>query len=73
MTDVDGEMTYPICGITFAVLYASQPKKKGRKLVDFLKWAASDGQKFAKELSYAPLPEALTRKVEDRLDQVKFE
>lgn len=72
-TDVDGEGAYPICGITYAVLYAKQPQKKGRKLVEFLKWAASEGQKYAPELNYAPLPAALTQKVQARLDQVTFE
>ena len=26
-------------------------------MVDFMKWALTDGQKFAAELGYAPLPE----------------
>jgi len=73
MTDIDGAKAYPICGVTYAVLYTKQSAPKGQKLVQFLKWAASDGQKYATELSYAPLPEALTKKVEARLDQVKFE
>lgn len=73
MTDIDGDRAYPICGLTYAVLYAKQPQSKGKKIVEFLKWAASDGQKFAKDLGYAPLPDDLVKKVKARLDQVKFE
>ena len=28
-------------------------------MVDFMKWALTDGQKFAAELGYAPLPKAV--------------
>ena len=30
-------------------------------MVDFMKWALADGQKFAPELGYAPLPEAVVK------------
>ena len=31
-------------------------KAQARSMVDFMKWALTDGQKFAAELGYAPLP-----------------
>ena len=30
-------------------------------MVDFMKWALTDGQKFAPDLGYAPLPEAVVK------------
>jgi hypothetical protein len=30
-------------------------------MVDFVKWALGDGQKFATELGYAPLPAAVVK------------
>ena len=30
-------------------------------MVDFVKWALTDGQKFAPDLGYAPLPEAVVK------------
>jgi hypothetical protein len=30
-------------------------------MVDFVKWALSDGQKFADQLGYAPLPEPVVK------------
>lgn len=73
MTDIDNEKAYPICGLTYAVFYAKQPQNKGKKIVEFLKWAVSDGQKFAENLGYAPLPDALATKAKERLGQVEFQ
>jgi len=73
MTDIDADSAYPICGITYAVLYAKQPEKKGKTIAQFLKWATTDGQQFAKGLGYAPLPAELAKKCHARLDQLKFE
>jgi hypothetical protein len=30
-------------------------------MVDFMKWALTDGQKFAGDLGYAPLPDAVVK------------
>jgi hypothetical protein len=30
-------------------------------MVEFVKWALSDGQKFCAELGYAPLPDAVVQ------------
>ncbi len=73
LTDAAGAKSYPICGISYAVLYAKLPKDKGPAVVEFLKWAITDGQKFATELDYAPLPEALQQKATERLGQITFE
>ena len=73
LTDTDSDKAYPICGISYAVLYKKQPENKGKKIVEFLKWAASDGQKYSKDLGYAPLPEVLIKKILTRLDQVQYE
>ena len=34
-------------------------RRRRRSMVDFMKWALTDGQKFCAELGYAPLPEAV--------------
>lgn len=73
LTDAPGEKSYPICGISYAVLFARQPKDKGPEIVEFLKWATTDGQQFARELEYAPLPIELQKKITDRLGQITFE
>lgn len=73
LTDADGEKSYPIVGISYAILFAKQPKDKGHAIVDFLKWAVGDGQKLATDLDYAPLPDDLSKKAQAKLDTVKFE
>jgi phosphate transport system substrate-binding protein len=73
LTDAAGEKSYPICGFTYAVLFAKQPKDKGPTIVEFLKWATTEGQAQVTELSYAPLPEELRKKIQEKLGTVKFE
>ena len=72
LTNAAGAKAYPICGISYGLLYKNQPMAKGKALVEFLKWATSEGQKFAGEKHYAPLPADLTQKVAERLGQVEF-
>jgi phosphate transport system substrate-binding protein len=72
LTNADSDAAYPISGFTYAVLYKKLPTKKGKALVEFLKWATTDGQKYAADLYYAPLPAELGKKVADRLGQVEF-
>jgi phosphate transport system substrate-binding protein len=73
LTDADGDASYPIVGISYAILYAKQPKDKGPVIVDFLKWVVGDGQKLAGELDFAPLPADLGKKAQAKLDAVTFE
>jgi hypothetical protein len=40
-------------------------------MVDFMKWALTDGQKFAGQLGYAPLPEAVVKMEMATLAKVK--
>jgi phosphate transport system substrate-binding protein len=72
-TDADGDATYPIVGASYAMLFKKQPKDKGPAIVEFLKWTVSEGQKFAPELDYAPLPAELAKKAQELLGTVTFE
>jgi phosphate transport system substrate-binding protein len=40
--------------------------------VEFLKWALTDGEKMAKDLEYAPLPESVQQRVLQRIDEIKM-
>ena len=73
MTNAPGKDAYPICGATWLLVYAQQKDAaKGKKLVEFLKWAAKDGEKMAKDLDYAPLPETVQERVLKRIDEIKM-
>ena len=57
ITNAPGKGVYPISSFTWLLLYENpKDKAQSKVMVDFVKWALSDGQKFATELGYAPLP-----------------
>ncbi len=73
MVDPAGKGAYPIAGATWLLVYQQQKDPaKGKKLVGFLKWMISDGEKIAKDLQFAPLPEAVLKRVEAEVDTIKF-
>jgi phosphate transport system substrate-binding protein len=73
IADAEGPMSYPISSFTWIILYKNQPDAdKGRKLVDFLRWAITEGQQAAAPLDYAPLPDDVVQAVSNRLDTVQI-
>jgi phosphate transport system substrate-binding protein len=72
MTNAPGKDAYPISGATWLLVYEQQKDPaKGKKLVAFLKWALTDGEKMATALDYAPLPDALRERVLKRIQEIK--
>ena len=73
LVNPDGADAYPIAGVTWILVYKNQTdKKKGEKIVEFLRWAITDGQKYSKDLLYAPLPESMVKKIRERIDQISY-
>jgi phosphate transport system substrate-binding protein len=73
MTNPPGADAYPIAGTTWLLVYQQQKDaEKGRKLVEFLKWAYKDGEKMAADLDYAPLPDNVQERVMKRIDEIKY-
>jgi phosphate transport system substrate-binding protein len=73
MTNPPGAQAYPISGTTWLLIYAEQKDHaKGEKLVQFLKWAYSDGEKLAPGLDYAPLPDALVKRALESVQGIKY-
>src|SRR5216117_1164629 len=73
ITNAPGKDAYPICGATWLLVYEQQKDAaKGKKLVEFLKWAAKDAEKMATDLQYAPLPDSLRQRVLKRIDEIKI-
>lgn len=63
---------YPISGMTWILVYDNQKDyAKGKAMVDFLTWAIHDGQAFAKDLYYSPLPKKVVQMVEKRIALIK--
>ena len=73
ITNAPGKGVYPISSFTWLLLYESpKDKQQGRIFADFVKWALTDGQKFAADLGYAPLPEGVVKMELDALAKLKL-
>lgn len=71
IVDAPGAQAYPISSFTWILLYAQQPDStKGGKLVQFLRWALTEGDQQAAALDYAPLPAPLVALVQERLNSI---
>ena len=71
ITDAEGSGVYPISSYTYILVYKDQADAaKGKALVDFLWWAIHDGEKFASDLHYAPLPAEVLTKVEGKVNSI---
>jgi len=66
-----GKGSYPISSFTWILVYQKQADAtKGKKLVDFLKWAFTQGETSAATLDYAPLPKNVVTELTKRLATV---
>jgi phosphate transport system substrate-binding protein len=62
ITNAQGADAYPISSFTWLLLYEdAKNKTDSRIMVEFLKWALTDGQAYASQLGYAPLPSEIVR------------
>ena len=71
IVNAQGTDSYPISSMTWILVYQNQlDRAKGQKLVDFLRWAYTSGEKSAESLDYAPLPAAMRVRLEKRLASI---
>jgi len=62
ITNAAGAGAYPISSFTWLLLYqAPADAMRAKAMVDFVKWALTDGQKYATDLGYAPVPDAVVQ------------
>jgi phosphate transport system substrate-binding protein len=74
ITNAAGAGAYPISSFTWMLLYETpQDKALATIMVDFLKWALGDGQNFASDLGYAPLPPGVIQAEMDQLTRIKLQ
>ena len=72
ITNAPGKGVYPISSFTWILLYENpKDKAQSKVMVDFMKWALTDGQKFAGDLGYAPLPAEVVKLEMDALTTIK--
>jgi phosphate transport system substrate-binding protein len=80
LLDAPGADSYPIASFSYILLYkelSDNPRidsmEKARALVDFVDWAITDGQQFAGELAYVPLPDSVVQHNQETLRSLTFQ
>ena len=73
IVNAPGDLAYPIAGPSWVLVYQNQPHADtGKKLVAFLRWAVTEGQKLSPALDYAPLPDELQQRELKLLNTIKY-
>jgi phosphate transport system substrate-binding protein len=66
-----GPHSYPISAFTYVIVYKDlgylNDPKKAQTLTDFFHWVATDGEKLAPPLNYAPLSDGVQKQVQAEL------
>ncbi|MGB9824182.1 MAG: phosphate ABC transporter substrate-binding protein PstS [Candidatus Hydrothermia bacterium] len=76
ITNTENPEGYPISSFTWIIVYKDlshlKDHKKAEELVKLLWWITHEGQVYAEELAYAPLPKGLIPVVEENLKKITF-
>ena len=71
IANAPGPNAYPISSFSWILIYQKPTDAaKGKKLVDFLRWAVTEGQQYAADLHYAPLPQKIVEGAQQKLTTV---
>jgi len=72
IVNAPGADAYPISSFTWLLVYQrQQDSAKGKKLVDFIRWALTEGEGSAAALDYAPIPEAVSKQLLEKLASIQ--
>jgi phosphate transport system substrate-binding protein len=78
LTDTPSREGYPVVGYTWLMVFRDQSHPAGKKrkdaeeLVNLLYWVTHEGQKYAEELQYVPLPGAAVIQAEADLRKITW-
>ena len=71
MVNAPGPDAYPIAGVTWLLVYQRPSDRlKAKKLAAFLIWAETEGQKMARDLNFAPLPENVRSRILTEINSI---
>src|ERR687894_2276116 len=78
LLNAPGTNSYPIASFSYLLLYQDlstniDNMERARALIDFVEWAITDGQQFADELSYVPLPDSVVQRNMQTLQSLTFQ
>jgi len=78
MVNAPGADSYPVASFSYLLVdkeLSENPtitEQKASALVDFIDWGVTEGQQFAPELAYVPLPENVVQLNEETLNGMTF-
>ena len=79
LTNAPGATSYPIASFSYLLLYKELSTntqinsiEKAKALVKFVEWAITDGQEFADDLDYVPLPDPVVQLDMETLKALTF-
>jgi phosphate transport system substrate-binding protein len=74
--DQEGDNAYPIATFTYLIVYKDlaylKDEAKAKALVDFIKWATTEGQAKVAELDYAPVGAPVTAKIQETIGSLMW-
>jgi phosphate transport system substrate-binding protein len=66
LTDQPGKAAWPITGASYILMHKAQADAaKGKEVLKFFDWAYKNGDAAAADLDYVPMPDAVTKLVQD--------
>jgi phosphate transport system substrate-binding protein len=66
LTDQAGKAAWPITGASYILMHKTQADgAKGKEVLKFFDWAYKNGDAAAAELDYVPMPDVVTKQVQD--------
>ena len=72
ISNAPGGDSYAIASFSWVLLpIGLRGTAKGKGLADFLVWVVADGQRFAADLYYAPLPPAVALQAKRAIEQMR--
>jgi phosphate ABC transporter phosphate-binding protein len=75
IVNAPGEQSYPISSFSYLLVYKDlsyMPEEKAKALVNFLRWAVTEGQKYAEPLNYVPLPEEVQKLNLETISMIEY-
>ena len=71
ITNAGGANAYPISSYTYILIFKEQTDAvKGKAVIDFIWWGIHEGEMFAKDLQYAPLPQEIVKRAEAKINSI---
>ena len=71
LTTAVGESAYPLSSYTYLLVHTNMDSEKGRAFVRFLDWYLKTGQSFCEQLHYVPLPRAVIKAAQHKVQSIK--